>query len=277
MDGSIIEFFGGPNTNFGFTLSDYLLEKIVVNDDTITPNTRGYRNGKDRMKNSRKYRYLMSVLLFLMIVLAISFMNKRPSSSVTIESIAEAVDENRNFQSESDISEEETLSVDAETLEEETISAIPETPEEETISASLEIEGQTEIERPHAIEGISGYENLNRFPEDIVLASEESVKLVADIYEEIGFEGEFQSGDEMVYDFYRQKFALLLDGKVKIYDLEGNESLLYNRYIPRGCHQVRIQDGDALYFFDMDGDGLPELCVQGVFGTYVCKYDADSD
>ncbi len=41
MDFSIIEFFGGPNTNFGFTLRDYRLEKIVVNDDTITPNTRG--------------------------------------------------------------------------------------------------------------------------------------------------------------------------------------------------------------------------------------------
>lgn len=41
MDFSVIEFFGGPNTNFGFTLHDYRLEKIVVNDDTITPNTRG--------------------------------------------------------------------------------------------------------------------------------------------------------------------------------------------------------------------------------------------
>ena len=46
IDASIIEFYGGPNTNFGFTLSDYLLEKIVVNDDTITPNTRGIEMGK---------------------------------------------------------------------------------------------------------------------------------------------------------------------------------------------------------------------------------------
>lgn len=45
IDFSIIEFFGGPNTKFGFTLSDYLLEKIVVNDDTITPNTRGINVG----------------------------------------------------------------------------------------------------------------------------------------------------------------------------------------------------------------------------------------
>lgn len=100
--------------------------------------------------------------------------------------------------------------------------------------------------------------------------------LVSDIYDEIGFEGEFQSGDQTVYEFYRKKFALLLDGKVKIYDAEGNESLLYDQYIPkeRLQHQIRAEE---LYFFDMDGDGLPELCVQGTSGLYICKYDADAD
>ena len=100
--------------------------------------------------------------------------------------------------------------------------------------------------------------------------------LVSDIYDEIGFEGEFQSGDQTVYEFYRKKFALLLDGKVKIYDSEGNESSLYDRYIPKGRlqHQIRAEE---LYFFDMDGDGLPELCVQGTSGLYICKYDADAD
>jgi len=99
---------------------------------------------------------------------------------------------------------------------------------------------------------------------------------MADIYDEIGFEGEFQSGDQTVYEFYRKKFALLLDGKVKIYDAEGNESLLYDQYIPkeRLQHQIRAEE---LYFFDMDGDGLPELCVQGTSGLYICKYDADAD
>lgn len=45
MDFSVIEFFGGPNTEFGFTLSDYLLDKVVVNDDTITPSLRGKKMG----------------------------------------------------------------------------------------------------------------------------------------------------------------------------------------------------------------------------------------
>lgn len=228
------------------------------------------------MKNNRKYWYLAPVVL-LMIVLIIGSKDKRPSSSVTItESIEEAADENKSCQTESKISEDETLSANVETLEEETISAIAETTERETVSAGLESEEQTEIERPHAIEGIPCYENIDRFPADIAFASEESVKLVTDIYDEIGFEGEFQSGDETVYEFYRKKFALLLDGKVKIYDAEGNESSLYDRYIPMGRLQHQVK-ADELYFFDMDGDGLPELCVQGTSGTYICKYDADSD
>lgn len=209
-------------------------------------------------------------MLLLMIGLVASFKNKRPSSIATItESIEEAADENKSCQTESNISEDETLSANVETLEEETISAIPETLERETVPASLETEEQTEMERPHAIEGIPGYKYVEVFPVDLVFASDESVKFVSDLYDEIGFEGKFQSGDETVYEFYRQKFALLLDGKVTIYDTEGNESLLYDRYIPKGHHQINIQAGDELYFFDMDGDGLPELCVQGTSGLYI--------
>ena len=230
------------------------------------------------MKNSRKYWYLMSIgLIVLMIVLIFSPKDKRPPSSIVItESIEEAADENKSCQIESNMSEDETLSANVETLEEETISAIAETPERETVSAGLESEEQTETEKPHAIEGIPEYEYPYLFPVDIVFASDESVKLVSDIYDEIGFEGEFQSGDEMVYEFYRKKFTLLLDGKVKIYDAEGNESHLYDQYIPKGRlqHQIRAEE---LYFFDMDGDGLPELCVQGTSGLYICKYDADAD
>ena len=177
---------------------------------------------------------------------------------------------------ESDTPETEMICIIPDTPEERTISAIAETGEE-TVSTSPETQAEKGAERPHAIEGIPSYENEGRFPTDMVFASQGSVRSLADIYEEIGSEGEFQPGDETVYGFYRQKFAALLAGKVKIYDPEGNESSLYGRYVITRGHQVRIQGGDGLYFFDMDGDGLPELCVQGTSGTYVCKYDADLD
>lgn len=124
---------------------------------------------------------------------------------------------------------------------------------------------------PQAIEGIPGYEDADHFPGDMVFAGQESIALLADIYREIGFEGEFQSGDKTVYDFYKQKFALLLEGRVKMYDLEGNESLLSDRYVPMIGYEEKNCE---FYFFDMDEDGAPELCVQGIAGTYVCKYEA---
>ncbi len=245
------------------------------------------------MKYRKKYSYFVSAgLLMLMIILIISHKDNEPSPNVAIaEDSVNVTDEKKSYLSGRDISERETAPPGVETAEEETAFAIPETAEEETTSAVTEIpeeetasaiseiqeetQTQTEAERPPAIEGIPGYEYTYLFPADIVFASEESVKLMADIYDEIGFEGEFQPGDEAVYEFYRQKFALLLDGMVKVYDRKGNESSLYDRYIPKGPqHQIRA---DEIYFFDMDGDGLPELCVQGTSGIYVCKYDAGSD
>ncbi len=43
MDGSIIEFYGESNSDFGFTLSEYSLVEIVVNDDKTT---RGKKMGE---------------------------------------------------------------------------------------------------------------------------------------------------------------------------------------------------------------------------------------
>ena len=197
----------------------------------------------------------------------------RAPSSVTITG---TMDVDGSYLLESDTPETEMICIIPDTPEERTISAIAETGEE-TVSTSPETQAEKGAERPHAIEGIPSYENEGRFPTDMVFASQGSVRSLADIYEEIGSEGEFQPGDETVYGFYRQKFAALLAGKVKIYDPEGNESSLYGRYVITRGHQVRIQGGDGLYFFYMDGDGLPELCVQGTSGTYVCKYDADLD
>lgn len=203
------------------------------------------------MKCSRKYSYFMPLLLLLLIiVLNIRDENKSLSSVTIAESSVTVMAENRSHSPESDSSAEETVFISPET------------------------EAQTEIERSCAIEGILGYEDSDHFPGDMVFASQESIEVLAEIYKEIGFEGEFQSGDKTVYNFYKQKFALLLEGKVKMYDFKGDESLLYDRYTPmRGYEDA----GCVFYFFDMDEDGLPELCVEGVFGMYVCKYDADSN
>lgn len=203
------------------------------------------------MKCRRKYIYLMSLLFLLLVIgLNIRFKNKSLSSVTITESSASVMDENIIYSSESNSSAEQT------------------------VFTSPETEAQAEIKKSHAIEGISSYDDARNFPGDMVFASQEAIEILAGIYEEIGFEGEYQSGDKTVYNFYKQKFALLLEGKVKMYDFKGDESLLYNRYTPMRGYE---ESGCVFYFFDMDGDGTPELCVEGTRGTYVCKYDADSN
>lgn len=97
------------------------------------------------------------------------------------------------------------------------------------------------------------------------------------IYEGIVFKGEFKTGDKEVYDYYREKYAKLLNGDVKIMDDEKREysdgeekNLEYYGYDEEGLEESNI------YYFDMDEDGLPELCLSGYI-TYVFKYIPDTD
>lgn len=127
------------------------------------------------MKCSRKYIYLILLLLLLLIIVPnISPKNRRPSNATITESSTKIMDENRIHLSENNSSTEETIFISPET------------------EAQAEIEtSQAETERPQAIEGILGYKDADSFPEDMVFASEESIGLLTDIYEEIGFKGEF--------------------------------------------------------------------------------------
>ncbi len=206
------------------------------------------------MKYNRKYKYLIYTLLLLLLAAAVmSCGNRGPSGVTTAESDTETMDGGSISLTESSDTAEETT---------------PTSPETET---------QAETKGEYTAEGIPSYFKADYLPSDMAFASQESLEILTDIYHEIGYfeEYEYESGDKTVYDYYRKKFALLLEGKVKMYDSKGNESLLYDRYpLMRGYED---NPGFELYFFDMDGDGLPELCVEGVWGIYICKYDADSD
>ncbi|WP_251501838.1 hypothetical protein [Otoolea muris] len=38
-----------------------------------------------------------------------------------------------------------------------------------------------------------------------------------------------------------------------------------------------VTNSPDMYFFDMDEDGAPELCIADTAGTFVCKYDPETD
>ncbi len=124
------------------------------------------------------------------------------------------------------------------------------------------------------IDGIPHYDDADRVPMDMVFAGQEALELVRDIYEEAGFAGTYQVGDPSVYDDYRERYVPVLKGEVKVYDPEGEESLLMDRY---DMDDYRYTANAGFYFFDMDGDGAPELCIEGNGGTFICRYDAGTD
>lgn len=121
--------------------------------------------------------------------------------------------------------------------------------------------------------GFPCYENADHVPMDMVFADREAFELIKTSYDELEFAGTFQTGDKSVYDYYREKFALLIEKKVTVYDSEGEKSFVNMAY---NMEQYK-NSNCKFYFFDMDGDSIPELCLEGVGGTFVCKYDAEAD
>lgn len=115
------------------------------------------------------------------------------------------------------------------------------------------------------------YVHWNEFPDDMAFADRQAFELLADIYEEIDFSGEFKIGNIKVYDYYKEKYAELLSGKSKFSNKYGyGYKYGLEDYID---NLESLKDNSAaVYYFDMDEDEQPELCMEGVFGTFVFKY-----
>lgn len=111
---------------------------------------------------------------------------------------------------------------------------------------------------------------------DIDYADEETFQTLMEIYEGIDFYGEYKKGDTGVYNYYKEKYAELIKGEGKITDEEkigydGQNEFLLEDY------RNDTEELEFVYFFDMDEDGLPELCFEASYGTYVVKYIPDTD
>lgn len=102
-------------------------------------------------------------------------------------------------------------------------------------------------------------------------AEEETFRKLKIIYDGIDFTGEFKKGNTEVYDYYKVKYAKLLNGEKKITDRDGKE---YNlEYYGYSIESLLSAD---IYYFDMDEDGLPELCLSKN-STLIIKYMSDPD
>lgn len=107
---------------------------------------------------------------------------------------------------------------------------------------------------------------------------------IKDICQNIDFTASFDPGDVTKYDLYKEKYKEFIDGertvRIKetgeeqyIYDMDGLEE--FKKAVELG---KLAADRYKYYFFDINGEEAPELCVTDKARyTYVFQYDEERD
>lgn len=131
------------------------------------------------------------------------------------------------------------------------------------------------------------YDSFLDFPYDNMrFVSDDIYESIKEEYYKINFSSEFKLGNLEVYDLYKEKFKQLLDNERVYTDKKGNEFLL-NEFLPEAyenTYSAIYNDYDVnnfeYYFFDMDEDDSPELCIVDHIknpSIYIFKYIPDKD
>lgn len=162
--------------------------------------------------------------------------------------------------------------------------------------AMVEIAPQVLKKDKNAIPMERSYESTDSFPYGkLDFVDDYTYEILKEVYGNIEWDVEFETGNTEQYDFYKEKYKELLDGEVKFLKTEQYtysevsewmylyEFLSLNEnYDPSDLFNGDSQ-GFGLYFFDVDGDEAPELCVTehvgagAIHGAYIYKYEIDSD
>lgn len=100
-------------------------------------------------------------------------------------------------------------------------------------------------------------------------------EIIKAAYAEIDFDGSFEIGDANVYDEYMEIFLKLVHNEVPVLNRETGEESYIKDY-NFGGNEYDVNQ-NIYYFFDADGDGLPELGVKCRTQCYVFKYDTIKD
>ena len=128
--------------------------------------------------------------------------------------------------------------------------------------------------------------NENQFSEDNGDGSvepfidEKLYLYIKGVYDEIDWDIQFLPGDESKYDLYREQFIKLLKEEIPVVDDKGYETTLSHL----GEIEMDVNDSDYdpnhynYYFFDVDGDGTPELgLTNNQRFVYIFKYEVEAD
>ena len=114
---------------------------------------------------------------------------------------------------------------------------------------------------------------------DLPYADEKTFEQIKKAYAEVDFFGEFEKGDESVYDEYITKYYELLQNNMPVYDPVTDTYIPVMEYDEFGWYYEDYgQTNFEYYLFDIDGDELPEMAIQTYgHGYYVFDYNADTE
>jgi len=115
-------------------------------------------------------------------------------------------------------------------------------------------------------------------------------------YDKIDFYGQFDRGNEEEYDFYKEQYLKLLNLQATFYDSDTQKNyyldefsemdftypkqgMTYNEKTDTFINWDSYSPSNYIYyFFDMDDDGNPELCISdNERFDYIMKYEPESD
>lgn len=128
------------------------------------------------------------------------------------------------------------------------------------------------------------YNGFLDFPYDkMCFVDEEAYEFLKNAYAEIEWYSEFEKGDLTQYNFYKEKYKKLVENEEKFFNPETGDELYLNDFAPI---KVLNENADELtydknlytyYYFDIDEDGVPELCLSDKRFIFIFKYEANQD
>lgn len=113
------------------------------------------------------------------------------------------------------------------------------------------------------------YDSFLDFPYEMTYVDEEAYQYIQNIYTNINWYNEFEIGDLTQYDFYREKYKELIDSQEPFFNPKTGTEMYLNNFESFGSFKDTIN----YYFFDMDKDNAPEICLQSEKSISIFKYD----
>lgn len=130
------------------------------------------------------------------------------------------------------------------------------------------------------------YASRNDFPYgNMELVDDATYAFLKEVYGKIDFSGEFEKGNEELYDSYLKKYKQVIDSEMPFTVMETGEMTYVKDYVrahsyyyPSGLSEDKFTTPHVFMFslFDMDGDDTPEL-VMWRQEKYVFKYLEETD